>query len=208
MMRACVLVHTCVALARTCARTHASGRRQWVYRPGSQTGRMRQSRHQGPFQGMTGLWPCMDGSPLARVDLSPCSCWLVRPCIRPVGAALHTPLAIMPFARPRSRSEARTRRCTAGARALDRRAQAVLRQGSGAARLHRRNVDQHKADQAHRLVAEGTTLLHACPVRRLEDADLHRRSALPCHGRALDHRCTDEQGALRNLGRNPARAGT
>jgi transposase len=39
--------------------------------------------------------------------------------------------------------------------------------------------------------------LHACPVRRLEDADLHRRSALPCHGRALDHRCADEQGALR-----------
>lgn len=96
----------------------------------------------------------------------------------------------------------------AGAPALDRRAQAVLRQGSGAARLHRRNVDQHKADQAHRLVAEGTTLLHACPVRRLEDADLHRRSALPCHGRALDHRCADEQGALRNLGRNPAGAGT
>jgi hypothetical protein len=37
-----------------------------------------------------------------------CSCWLVRPCIRPVGAAFHVPLAIMPFARFRSRSKART----------------------------------------------------------------------------------------------------
>lgn len=27
-----------------------------------------------------------------------CLCWLVRPCIRPVGAAFHVPLAIMPFA--------------------------------------------------------------------------------------------------------------
>lgn len=33
-----------------------------------------------------------------------CRCWLVRPCIRPVGAAYHVPLAIMPFARLRSRS--------------------------------------------------------------------------------------------------------
>lgn len=37
-----------------------------------------------------------------------CSCWLVRPCIRPVGAAFHVPLAITPFARFRSRSKART----------------------------------------------------------------------------------------------------
>ena len=51
----------------------------------------------------------VDGSPLARVYLSICSCWLVRPCIRPVGAAFHAPLAIMPFARLRSRSKARTR---------------------------------------------------------------------------------------------------
>jgi len=41
--------------------------------------------------------------------LSICSRWLVRPCIRPVGAAFHAPLAIMPFARLRSRSGARTR---------------------------------------------------------------------------------------------------
>ena len=38
-----------------------------------------------------------------------CICWLVRPCIRPVGAAFHVPLAIMPFARLRSRSFPRTR---------------------------------------------------------------------------------------------------
>jgi hypothetical protein len=48
-----------------------------------------------------------------------CSCWLVRPCIRPVGAAFHAPLAIMPFARLRSRSKARTRRCTAPAGSPD-----------------------------------------------------------------------------------------
>ena len=53
--------------------------------------------------------PCMDGSPLARAYLSFCRCWLVRPCIGPVGAAFHVPLAIMPFARLRSRSKARTR---------------------------------------------------------------------------------------------------
>lgn len=41
--------------------------------------------------------------------LSICICWLVRPCIRPIGAAFHMPLAIMPFARIRSRSLARTR---------------------------------------------------------------------------------------------------
>src|SRR5688500_17389574 len=50
------------------------------------------------------LGPCMDGSPFARGSLSACSCWLVRPCIRPVDAACHVPLAIMPFARLRSRS--------------------------------------------------------------------------------------------------------
>src|SRR5262245_33002090 len=55
------------------------------------------------------MGPCMDGSPLARGSLSVCSCWLVRPCIRPIGAAFHMPLAIMPFARLRSRSKARTR---------------------------------------------------------------------------------------------------
>jgi hypothetical protein len=38
-----------------------------------------------------------------------CSRWLVRPCIRPVGAAFHAPLAIMPFAQFRSRSKGRTR---------------------------------------------------------------------------------------------------
>ena len=54
-------------------------------------------------------YACVDGSPLARGSLSVCSCWLVRPCIRPVGAACHMPLAIMPFARLRSRSTARTR---------------------------------------------------------------------------------------------------
>ena len=57
----------------------------------------------------TAMGPCMDGSPLARGNLSVRSCWLVRPCIRPVDAAFHAPRAIMPFARLRSRSKARIR---------------------------------------------------------------------------------------------------
>ena len=73
---------------------------------GCRTSRSRQNSQSGTSSGM-------DGSPLARGSLSLCSCWLVRPCIRPVGAAFHVPLAIMPFARLRSRSKARTRRCTA-----------------------------------------------------------------------------------------------
>ena len=86
----------------------------------------------------------------------------------------------------------------AGARALDHAAQALLQQGLAAPGLHRRDVDQHQADQAHRLVAQGRALSDACAVRRLEDADLHRRPALPWHGRAMDRRCADEQAPLRD----------
>jgi transposase len=90
-----------------------------------------------------------------------------------------------------------------GARALDQAAQALLRQGPRAARLHRRNLDQHAAEQAYRMGAERRALPRPCAVRRLEDADLHRRSALSRHGRAPDRRCADEQGPLRDLDRDP-----
>jgi hypothetical protein len=53
--------------------------------------------------------PCVDGSPLARGFLSLAVRWLVRPCVRPMMRPCHAPLAIMPFARLRSRSLARTR---------------------------------------------------------------------------------------------------
>ena len=39
--------------------------------------------------------------------------WLVRSCVRPVMRPFHMPLAIMPFARLRSRSKARTRSASA-----------------------------------------------------------------------------------------------
>lgn len=53
----------------------------------------------------------------------------------------------------------------AGARALDQAAQAILRQGPNAAHLYRRDVDQHAADQAHRLVAKRPALSHTGAVR-------------------------------------------
>ena len=44
-----------------------------------------------------------DGSPLASGVLSFAVRWLVRPCVRPLMRPSHAPLAIMPFARVRSR---------------------------------------------------------------------------------------------------------
>src|SRR3954447_15134657 len=54
-------------------------------------------------------WPCVDGSPLARVFGNAAVRWLVRPCVRPSLRLSHAPLAMMPFARIRSRPKARTR---------------------------------------------------------------------------------------------------
>jgi hypothetical protein len=45
--------------------------------------------------------PCVDGSPLARVFLACLRSWSVRPCVRPVDAALTWPLAVMPSPRVR-----------------------------------------------------------------------------------------------------------
>lgn len=87
---------------------------------------------------------------------------------------------------------------------MDREAKALLRQGFASSGLHRRDIDQHQADQALRLVAEGRAVQDACSFRQMAYADLHRRPALPRHGRTVDHRCADERPALRDLDRNAA----
>jgi hypothetical protein len=44
------------------------------------------------------------------------------------------------------------------------------------------------------MVAQGPALPHVGAVRKLEDADLHRRSQMSWHDRAMDHRPADEPG--------------
>lgn len=56
---------------------------------------------------------CVDGSPLARVILD-CAGWWWRPCVRPYLRGVAWPLALMPFARFRSLSIARTRSAGVG----------------------------------------------------------------------------------------------
>jgi hypothetical protein len=53
-------------------------------------------------------WPCVDGSPLARVFFEVLRRWSVRPCVRPVDAA-HNAAGHNAFREGGSRSKARAR---------------------------------------------------------------------------------------------------
>lgn len=57
---------------------------------------------------MARRWPCVDGSPLARVFFEVLRRWSVRPCVRPVDAA-HKAAGHNAFREGGSRSEARAR---------------------------------------------------------------------------------------------------